>query len=174
MYNAPMKLLLICLGLASLLASANCSALSSDREKSIHIQADSAVVDDKLGLSTYKGNVVVNQGTLHITADEVQITSKNNEVVKVVASTAPNSKHLAHYQQLPDNSKQLVKADARKITWLVKKRQLELDGEAHLRQSKDSSFSGAVIHYDAGTGTVNARSNKNAPVETIFKPKPRK
>lgn len=174
MYNAAMKLLLILVGLASLLASAQCNALTSDREKSIHIQADSAVVDDKQGMSTYKGNVVVDQGTLHITADQVQITSKNNEVVKVVASASPNSDHLAHYRQLPDNSKEPVKAEARQITWLVKQRKLQLEGDARLRQSKESSFSGAVIHYDANKGTVNAQSNEHSPVETIFKPGARK
>lgn len=169
-----MKLFVTLLGLFSLFAAANCHALTSDREKSIRIQADSAVVDDKLGLSTYKGNVVIDQGTLHMTADKVEITSKNKEVVKVVASTDPGSKTLAHYQQLPDNSKNLVKADARTITWLVKQRMLQLDGDATLKQTSDSSFSGATIHYDVNKGTVNATSSKDAPVETIFKPAPKK
>lgn len=165
-----MKLLLIPAAFALLMAAANCPALSSDRDQNIRVQADSAVVDDKSGMSTYRGNVVVDQGTLHITADEVQIISKQNEVVKVVASTDLNSSHLAHYQQMPDNSKQLVEADARQITWFVKERQLELEGDASLRQTHDTSFSGALIHYDANKGTVNAESGKQVPVETIFKP----
>lgn len=169
-----MKLLLIPLGLALLLAAVDCNALTSDREKSIRVQADSAVVDDKSGLSTYTGNVVVDQGTLHITADLVQIVSKGNEVIKVVARSKDNSDRLAHYQQLPDNSQQIVQADARQITWLVNERQLQLEGDAKLRQTRDSSFSGAMIHYDAINGTVNAQSNKQSPVETIFKPSPRK
>lgn len=169
-----MRLLTIFLCLSALLPATHCYALSSDREKSIHIQADSAVVDDKKGVSTYKGNVVVSQGTLHITADQVQITSKNNEVVKVVASTNRNSNQLAHYQQLPDNSKEPVRADARTITWLVKEQQLNLEGNAKLTQTRDSSFSGATIHYNANKGTVNAKSNNQSPVETIFKPRPRK
>lgn len=169
-----MKLILTVFGLCSLLVAANSHALTSDREKSIRIQADSAVVDDKLGLSTYTGNVVIDQGTLHMTADKVEITSENKEVVKVVASTDPNSTKLAHYQQLPDNSKNLVKADARTITWLVKQRMLQLDGDATLKQTSDSSFSGATIHYDVNKGTVNARSSKDSPVETIFKPAPKK
>lgn len=169
-----MKLLLIPLGLVLLLAAQTGTALTSDREKNIRIQADSAVVDDKRGVSTYRGNVVVDQGTLHITADQVQITSKRNEVVKVVASTDEDSKRLAHYQQLPDNGDQLVQADARQITWLVEQRQLLLEGEARLTQTRDTSFSGATIHYDASKGTVNAESGSESPVETIFKPAPKK
>lgn len=169
-----MKLLVIPLGLALLLAAINCRALTSDRHQSIHIQADSAVVDDKTGLSSYKGNVVVNQGTLQITAGEIQVTSKGNHVTKVVASSNKKTGKLAHYQQLPDDSKQLVQADAQQITWLVEERQLQLDGNATIRQSRDSSFSGAMIHYDVDNGTVTAQSSKKSQVETIFKPTPRK
>ena len=163
----PLALLLTALSLASV----DSKALTSDRQKNIHVQADSAIVDDKSGQSTYTGNVVIDQGTLHITADKVQITSKQNEVVKVVASSNEHSEHLAHYQQQPDNSQQLVQADAREITWLVKERRLELQGNATLKQTKDSFFSGETIHYDVGTGTVNARSGSDAQVETVFKPK---
>ena len=88
----------------------------------------------------------------------------------MVASTDEKSDHLAHYQQLPDNSDQPVRADARQITWFVKERRLQLEGDARLTQTRDTSFSGALIHYDASKGTVNAESGNQAPVETIFKP----
>lgn len=146
-------------------------SLSSDREKNIRIQADSAVVDDKNGESTYSGNVVVDQGTLHISADKVQIFSEDNKVVKVIASSADDSDNLAHYQQMPDNSDNLVKADAREITWFVKEQRLRLVGEARLSQTQDISFSGGTIHYDSAKGTVDAQSGETGKVETIFKPK---
>ncbi|HKI73591.1 MAG TPA: lipopolysaccharide transport periplasmic protein LptA, partial [Pseudomonadales bacterium] len=163
-----MKLLPKVLTIALALTAVDAAALTSDKDKNIRVQADSAVVDDKQGLSTYTGNVVVDQGTLHITADKVQIISHNNEVVKVVASTRDQSNELAHYQQMPDNSDHLVQADARQITWLVKQRQLELEGSAKLSQTHDTSFSGETIHYDANRGTVNAESGEKAQVETVF------
>jgi len=154
------------------LISLPCAALKADREQNIRIQADAAVVDDKQGLSTYTGNVTVDQGTLHITADKVQIHRDRNEVVKVVASTADKSDRLAHYQQLPDENEALVEADAKEITWFVKEERLHLEGNARFRQTADTSFAGETIQYDARKGIVDARSaGDDDRVETTFKPK---
>ncbi len=144
-------------------------ALDQDRKEPIHIQADAAVIDEKSGVSTYTGNVTVNQGSLRIAADEVRIHSIEKEVTEIVATSIDGSDHLAHYEQLPEES-DLIVAVARTITYFVKDERLRLVGDAQLNQTEKKSFAGEVINYEAQNGLVKAESNGVGRVETIFIP----
>lgn len=135
-------------------------ALTSDREKPIHVQADSATVDDESGTSIYRGNVIIDQGTLQITADEVEVLTANSEVIQVIASANPGGK-LAHYEQQPDDSPEKVFADAKKITYLIQEDRLHLSGDARLKQ-EDDLFTGQILHYDITRGVVNLNSSGQA------------
>ena len=73
--------------LGLLCATHQALALKSDREQPIRIQANNGVIDDAAGKSTYTGNVHIEQGTLNIVADEVQIFMAEDEVVKIIAIT---------------------------------------------------------------------------------------
>ena len=130
--------------------------LTADREQAIKIQADTAVVDDKKGITIYSGNVIIDQGTLHITADEVKVLMSEREVMQIIASMAPRSKKLAHYQQLPDDDEELVSADAEIITYFLQEERLHLAGNAYLKQTRDT-FSGELLHYDVATGIVDLK-----------------
>src|SRR5690554_7907613 len=55
------------------LLPAMASALPSDSEQPIHIQADTAELDDKKGTAIYRGDVVITQGTLKITGHTVTL-----------------------------------------------------------------------------------------------------
>ena len=48
-------------------------ALNSDREQPIEISADAGMVNEAAGISTYSGNVAIDQGSMHIAADEVEV-----------------------------------------------------------------------------------------------------
>ena len=111
--------LLLLLLLGTLTFSVNVVALTSDANQPIHIQADAAVMDDANGSSVYRGNVIIEQGTLQIKADEVEIITSDSEVIHIIASTDADSKKLAHFEQLPDDSAHRVYADARKLFYLV-------------------------------------------------------
>ena len=63
------------------------SALESDREQPIRIQADAAIVDEASGSSVYTGNVIITQGTLKVTANEVEIFTADSEVIQIIAKT---------------------------------------------------------------------------------------
>ena len=59
-------------------------ALDSDRYQPIRIQANNAMVHETEGTSSYWGNVIIQQGTLQVTADEVEIyTGEKNEVIQI-------------------------------------------------------------------------------------------
>ena len=145
------------LWLALLVFAMEASALKSDNQQPIDIQADSAVVDDSKGLSIYRGNVMIKQGSMQIIADEVEILVNDSEVIQIIANTDSESKKLAHYEQLPDDSEEVVYANARKITYLVQEKRLHLAGSATLKQKKDT-FTGELLYYDIGEGIVNLNS----------------
>ena len=145
--------------LATLFLLANSSrALDSDRHQPIRIQADAAMVDETAGTSIYQGNVIIQQGTLQVTADEVEIYTAENEVIQIIAKAANEPNVLAHYEQQINEGKDMVRAEAQKITYLVQEERLHLTGSAKLQQVGDI-FTGALLFYDLGRGIVNLNSD---------------
>ena len=59
--------------------------IDSDKDKPIFLESDSAKWDENSQKSTYRGNVVVTQGTLLLTGDLLVVTSKSS----VLSDLAP-------------------------------------------------------------------------------------
>ncbi|MGV0033677.1 MAG: lipopolysaccharide transport periplasmic protein LptA [Candidatus Azotimanducaceae bacterium WSBS_2022_MAG_OTU7] len=133
-------------------------ALETDREQPVKVQADTAIVDEAKGSSVYQGNVIITQGTLKLTADEVEIFTAEGEVIQIIAKTDKDSAVLAHYQQQTNEAMDMVVADAKKITYLVQEERLHLAGSARLQQVQDV-FTGQMLYYDLGSGVVNLNSS---------------
>ena len=133
------------------------SALESDREQPIRIQADAAIVDEKNGSSVYKGNVIITQGTLEVTANEVEVFTAAGEVIQIIAKTDKDSEVLAHYQQQINEAMEMVVATAKKITYLIQEDRLHLSGDARLQKVQDV-FAGQLLSYDLKHGIVNLNS----------------
>ena len=133
------------------------SALESDREQPIRIQADAAIVNEINGSSVYKGNVIITQGTLEVTANEVEIFTAAGEVIQIIATTDKDSGVLAHYQQQINEAMEMVVADAQKITYLIQEDKLHLSGDARLQKVQDV-FTGQLLSYDLERGIVNLNS----------------
>jgi lipopolysaccharide export system protein LptA len=132
-------------------------ALDSDRQQPIRIQADAAIVDETNGSSVYKGNVFVKQGTLEVTANEVEIFTAAGEVTQITATTDSDSEVLAHFQQQINAAMEMVAADAKKITYLIQEERLHLSGDARLQKVHDV-FTGQLLSYDLKRGIVNLNS----------------
>ena len=137
--------------------AASSKGLDSDRYQPIRIQADAAMVDESRGTSIYRGNVIIHQGTLQVTADEVEIYTADNQVIQIIAKAAKDPGELAHYEQQTNDANDMVSAEARKITYLVQEERLHLAGNAKLQQVGDI-FTGELLYYDLGRGIVNLDS----------------
>ena len=146
--------------LFGLLFPLNGSGLESDQAQPIRIQADSAVVTEKQGLSIYKGNVSIVQGTLRIDAETVEIKSQDRIILEVLARSDVGSKKLAKFKQTLNNGVGKVVAEAKKISYKVQEGQLTLNGQAKLEQKKDV-FSGETLFYDMTEGSVNLESGSS-------------
>jgi lipopolysaccharide export system protein LptA len=124
-------------------------ALESDRAQPIQVEADSVEIDDRKGLSTYQGNVVIRQGTIRIEADRVTVQQRGSHSEKVTADGTP-----VHFQQQPDKG-QLVKGHAKRAEYSVDSELLYLLGDAVLTQGPDVFKSDRII-YDRARSVVKA------------------
>lgn len=132
-------------------------ALESDQEQPIQIEADAAMIDEANGNSIHKGNVIIEQGTLKLRANEVEIISTGSEVIQIIASADTANNKLAHYEQQTNEAGDRVTADAQKITYLIQEKRLHLSGNARLQQV-DDVFTGELLYYDLDKGIVNLDS----------------
>ena len=90
------KTLPLLLSLSAALGSVSAWALPNDNEQPIRIQANEAQLDDKQGVTTYKGDVIITQGSMKITGNTVTITRNSAGEIDVVTSVG----NLAYYEQL--------------------------------------------------------------------------
>ena len=89
------KTLPFLLSLSAALGSASVWALPNDRDQPIRIQADDAQLDDKQGIATYRGDVVITQGSMMIKGNTVTLTRAPNGDIDVVTSVG----NLAYFEQ---------------------------------------------------------------------------
>ncbi len=155
-----MKLILTSLIYITALIAGFSNAMDSDRDQEINIQADGAEIDKGTGTSIYRGRVSVNQGTMHIAADEIEIHTQGSEVIQIIARMNKNSKILAHYEQQPADDEELIYADAREINYMIQEEKLHLTGAAKLRQ-QPNEFEGELLRYDVKRGIVNLRGSND-------------
>ena len=134
-------------------------AIESDQKQPIRIQADTAIIKENKGVSIYKGDVLIVQGTLEIRADNVEITTINESLLKIVAKSTNLSEGLAKYKQRLDEKEDMVFAEAQQISYLVQDGLLHLSGNAKLKQRSDF-FSGELLYYDIRRGIVNLDSGE--------------
>lgn len=92
------KFLVLCLLMILFVPIEVTLARSDDRDKPIHITADTAELNDKTGISIYRGDVKMVQGTTILTGDVVTIHSTDSEVEKIISIG-----ELATYQETTDD-----------------------------------------------------------------------
>lgn len=140
-------------------------ALSTDSKQTFFVQSDSAVLNHKTGISTYRGNVILTQGTTVVTADVlVTYTDKHDKLLKAVATG-----QLASYSTLPDNSKLIFKAVGQTINYYPQKEYVEFIGEAKATQG-DDSFAGPQLNYDNIQQIVTSPVSAKGRTSIIIQP----
>lgn len=145
--------------LLSFLMAVKVSALPEDSQQPIFISSDSAIKDDKQGLTIYRGKVDIKQGTLNIKADKVTIYSTEEEVTKIIAEGQP-----ASFKQQPEIDRGDVTAKANTIEYKVAQKKIRLSKSASIDQ-EGSSITGDTIHYDMQAARIEAAGETNT--ETV-------
>lgn len=167
----------------SLLFTTNAWALSTDKDQPIEIEADSADLDNEKGVTIYRGNVVLIQGSVRMTGDTMTVYFKNDDLDNLIMEGKP-----ARYRQLPDDSEIYDEAEALRIEYYELKSLVILIDKASFKQ-EGLSFSGNRIEYDtehskvkargsikqqSGAGNSGASSSGAERVKIILKPRKKK
>ncbi len=140
-------------------------ALPSDANQPIKLLADKATYSERTGVTSYSGNVIITQGTLRLTADDITVNlSQQRSINSAVATGRP-----ATMQQIVTKEKGLAKGQANKIDYNAVNGIITLTGNAKLDQN-GASFAGNVIRYSLKAGDVEATAGGNQRVELILPP----
>ena len=137
---------------------------SEDTEAPIHIRGDD-LRGNMTTRTVVSGSVTLDQGSIHVEADSMTIDWSAGEVQRITATGDQ-----AHFTRTISQDQHAIDARARTIIYDRKLNQIELQGEARLRQ-QENLFRGDKILYDISAGLVKADSGKSGRVELIWRPR---
>lgn len=127
------------------------SALPEDRDQPIELEADSAEYDQRTGISVYRGNVVVNQGTMRMTADVARLfVSTEGTFERMEAEGAP-----ATFRYQPSLDRPEINGVGRRVDYVAADGKVVVSGQARFVQGGDE-FTGERVEYDIADDTVRA------------------
>lgn len=130
------------------------AALDSDKDQPIYLEADDVQIDDRTGVSIYTGNVVFDQGTMHLTSDKLTIIKKDGQTDEIIAEGNP-----VRFQQQTDADKGLAKGHARRMEYQVRNNIIYLIDDAEMTQDGDA-FKNDRITYNRTTKVVRAGTSQ--------------
>lgn len=140
-------------------------ALTSDQKQPVYLQSDTAVLNHKTGISIYRGNVKLTQGTTIVTGDTLTTyMDENSQITKAIATG-----QLASYTTLPDNSKLLFVGIAQVINYYPPQGHVEFIGTAKATQGADT-FTGPQLNYNINTQVVTSPSSHIGRTSIIIQP----
>ena len=149
----PRQAVNVVTGLFCLLGCLAAYPLSTDKDQPIEVEADEAELDDLNDVSVYRGNVIVRQGSIHMTGDVMTVYSKGgDELDHLIIEGNP-----ATYQQLPDNSTVHDQAKAMRMEYYELKNLVVLIRDAWVKQ-ESSTLVGERIEYNTELSRVKAWS----------------
>jgi len=108
----------------------------------VDIQADFGELDRAAGRGTYRGNVIVQQGSTRITADEVRILLEGDTLARVEIEGQP-----ATFVHQATGAPQPTHGMARSMVYLVRESLVELKGDARVEQH-GNDLASDTIRYD--------------------------
>ncbi len=125
-------------------------ALPEDKNQPIDLTADTAEYDQKTGISIYRGNVKLVQGTFVLQAKEARVYLVNGELSRVEATGQP-----VQFQYQPSANKELIKGQGKKVEYRPATHKVVVSGNAHFIQAGDE-LNGEVMEYDVLNNVIKA------------------
>jgi lipopolysaccharide export system protein LptA len=130
------------------------SALESDRQEPLEVSANSTDGTLGDGVTTLRGNVDIRQGTLHITAEEAEVSKIDGRVNSVTFCGAPAFLE----QEIEEQG--LVQAVANIIEYQVASGLVTLTGNADVKHPQ-YQISGELLTYDLNIQHFQGSSDEN-------------
>ncbi|NHB58551.1 lipopolysaccharide transport periplasmic protein LptA [Acinetobacter shaoyimingii] len=144
------------LGAGLLTCSVMAFALPSDRNQPISLVADHATYNDKTGVTTYTGNVLIEQGTMKLQAASIVANlNKNKQISTITANGSP-----AKFQQQIETNRGIARGEAKKILYNAETGIITLIGNAYLNQD-GASLRGSTLKYSMNKGDVEVSGSSS-------------
>ncbi|WP_136248605.1 lipopolysaccharide transport periplasmic protein LptA [Halomonas borealis] len=157
----PFASLLALTLLTAALATPTAQALEGDASAPIQVEADRLDLDDRAGTAIYRGDVRIEQGSMQLTGERVEI--QRNDAGQLTTATATGQR--AYLEQKPAPDQPLVRAWGRTVVYHVAERRIELVDQAELHKGGDT-FDGGYLEYFLDRRVVQARSNAQGVSES--------
>lgn len=148
-------------------ASASSFALPDDVKEKVHIVGDTWTYNYKTGTSQFDGNVKVDQGTTHVTAD--RLITKSNSKHEIQEAIAYGLQDLAHYWTIPKIGDLEIHAKAKIIKFYPITSNVTLEQDVIVTQG-ENSFQGQLIHYNMNDQTIAVPASKNGRAVLVYNP----
>ena len=131
-------------------------AIPSDRQQPISLVADRATFNERTGITTYTGNVIIEQGTMKLQANSIVANlNSQKQISTITANGSP-----ARFQQKIDAAKGIAKGQAQKIVYNADTGIITLTGNAFLEQD-GASIRGNTLRYSMNKGDIEAVGTPN-------------
>jgi lipopolysaccharide export system protein LptA len=127
-------------------------AEKADKEEPIIIDADELTMDDSKSISTYEGDVILQQGTLVIRADKLLIREDKQGFQHSTAYGKPST-----FKQKTEGSENFIEGQALTIEYDGNMDKLHLYSKARVKRANDIVI-GDYIMYDASSEFAQAMS----------------
>jgi lipopolysaccharide export system protein LptA len=166
-----------CLLLGTLLHWSNTvNAEESDREQPIELEADTVSVNDAKKISTYTGNVILNQGTLQIKADKMIVREDQDGFQHSTCIGSPSRP--TTFKQKRTGKNEWMQGSGQRIEYNGRMDKVQLYTDAWVKRGEDI-VTGDYISYDAnaeyaeviGGTKANPNGTANSRVKAIIQPK---
>lgn len=115
----------------------------ADRDKPVHIEADSVRMDDLQKTAVYEGKVVLTQGTLRVEAERIDVRQDETGLLSGTAVGRP-----VHFRQKMEGRDEWVEGWGNRVEYDARKEQVRLIGQAYLKKGEEE-LRGDLISYDA-------------------------
>lgn len=155
------------LALFCLLTMSQTFALPEDAHQKLFITADYSIYNYKTGEKIFTGNVKMDQGTTHVTADRLVV--KNNNLHKIQEATAYGETTLAHYWTTPKADDKELHAESKVIKYYPITSNVVLEQNVVVTQG-DNVFQGELIIYNMNDQIVTVPPSKNARAQLVYNP----
>jgi lipopolysaccharide export system protein LptA len=141
----------------------NAVARTDDAEKPIHITADTAELNEKSGISIYRGDVKMVQGTTILHGDIITVYTADDEVEKMVSVG-----NLATYEETTDDG-DVVYAESEEMIYNSAEKKIELFRRGKITQVGNVIRSDYIL-YLTEEGLIDTGTKKDR-IEITIQPK---
>lgn len=128
------------------------SALDSDKDQPVSINADSVDYNFATGSRTYEGNVVLIQGSLKVESNKLVATFEGDKFDKAVATGTTDKR--ARFQQRPEGKDDDVVGIGDTLIYNESEQKMEIIDNAELMQANQKA-TGRKIVYDIAKEKMN-------------------